>query len=339
MPIREQAGEIEDVAIGWAAKAERGLTPQERVELDQWLEGDSRRLGAFVRAQAAWIHAERAAALGKMPETAPTVPINPDPVETPAPRTLSRRMLLGGGGAIAVSVAAIGLIDWQRYRTLESGVGEIRHIALAGGTILTLDTDSRVDIAMSSNDSTLELKRGKVFLDAIRQEAGRVAVSALNLVLTTQGGAFSLSAIADDPIIALVTRGHLEVSQSEGFFGGQRRLALGQDQELTFAPRQQLSSRNVRQVPEAERAQLLAWRDGMLSFGGEALAQAVRAFNRYGPIRIVVDNPALASQRITGLFKGNDPQGFATAIAASLGATVIDKGNVLQIAMKKVPSA
>src|SRR3546814_8218000 len=75
MPKREHASEIEDAATVWAAKAERGLTEPERVALDQWLEGDSRRLGAFVRAQAAWIHAERANALGEMPaaDLAPTV--------------------------------------------------------------------------------------------------------------------------------------------------------------------------------------------------------------------------------------------------------------------------
>lgn len=63
MPDRENASEINDVATSWVARAERGLTKFERTELDGWLEEDSRRLGAFVRAQAAWIHAERAVAL------------------------------------------------------------------------------------------------------------------------------------------------------------------------------------------------------------------------------------------------------------------------------------
>ncbi len=339
MPIREQASEIEDVATGWAAKAERGLTSEERTELDQWLEGDSRRLGAFVRAQAAWIHSERAAALGKMPDTAPAASIEADPIETPSSRTINRRMLLGGGGAIAASVVAVGFIDWPRYRQFESGVGEIRHIALAGGTTLTLDTDSRVDVAMSSKDRTLKLKRGKMFLDVVRHEEGPVAVSVANVVLTTEAGAFSLQSLATDPVVALVTRGGVDASQSDGIFGDRRQLALDQDQELTLGPREKLSIRAVRQVAAAQREQLLAWRDGMLSFGGEPLAQAVRSFDRYGPTRIVVVDPELAVQRVTGLFSGNDPRGFANAIAASLGAVVNSQGDTLQITPKKVPTA
>jgi len=90
----------------------------------------------------------------------------------------------------------------------------------------------------------------------------------------------------------------------------------------------------VRSINPAEVDALLAWRDGMLSFSGETLATAVRAFDRYGPIRIVIADPQLAEQEITGLFKANDPKGFATAVASSFGAAVASDGDVLRIVTK-----
>src|SRR3546814_12988254 len=87
-------------------------------------------------------------------------------------------MVLGGGGALAASVAAAYLIGLERYRTLESGVGEIRHIALKDGTMLTLDTDSRVDVALSSNERKLSLVRGKAFLDVTRWQKNPVIIQA-----------------------------------------------------------------------------------------------------------------------------------------------------------------
>lgn len=336
MPEREHANDIEDDATVWAAKAERGLTTDERAALDAWLEGDSRRLGAFVRAQAAWIHAERAVALGKMPEAEAAALAQEPSHDQPEGATLNRRMILGGGAAIAASVAVAAFIGLQRYRTLESGVGEIRHIALAGGTTLTLDTDTRVDIAASSDDRKLALKRGKLFLDVAQRVGAPLSVEVGNLIMETAEGGFSVQSLINDPIMAFVTKGQLAISQQQGLFGRNRTLTVGQDQALTLPTDQDLLASDVKPITAAQREQLLAWRDGMLSFGGEALAQAVRAFDRYGTARIIVADPELARQRITGLFKADDPKGFATAIAASLGGLVSSEGNVVRIYAKKV---
>lgn len=335
MPDREHPSEIDDAATVWAAKAERGLTAEDRAELDQWLEEDSRRLGAFVRAQAAWIHAERAAALGRMPEPEEAPLVEASPLDEPRPRTLNRRMVLGGGGALAASVAAAYMFVSGRYRTLESGVGEIRHIALKGGTALTLDTDTRVDIAASSNDRKLELVRGKLFIDVTRRQELPLTVYVRDLILETAEGAFGLQSVVKAPMIALVTTGKLVVSQSQGMFGQKRTITVERDHALTLFADERLLASAVRPVAAPQQEQLLAWRDGMLSFGGETLADAVRAFDRYGPTRILVVDPELARQKVTGLFRADDPRGFATAVAASFGGVVTSQSEVVRISAKK----
>lgn len=331
MPHRETASEIDDAATTWAAKAERGLTDADRAAFDIWIEGDTRRLGAYVRAQAAWIHAERAAALGRMPE--PKHVLAPETPAQPAfpSRAPNRRMILGGGAAIAASIAATYLIASNRYRTLESGIGEMRHIALEGGTALTLDTDTRVDVAGGSGDRILKLVRGKVFVGVTRSQESPLIVRTGTLMLATVEGAFSLQNLAPAPIVSLVTEGRLAVSQSRGLVEPNRTLTLEKDHALTLSLDERLQESDVRSVTPAQREQVLAWRDGMVSFGGEMLADAVRAFDRYGPARIVVVDSALARRKITGLFKANDPAGFAKAIAASLGGIVTRQGDIIRI--------
>jgi transmembrane sensor len=338
MPHRERASEIDDVATAWAAKVERGLTTAEKTELDLWLEGDSRRLGAFVRAQAAWIHAERAAALGAMPETQEPALTGDAPDEEARPPRLSRRLVLSGGGALAASVAAAYIVGVERYRTLESGIGEIRHIALNGGTTLTLDTDSRVDIALASGDRKLSLVRGRMFLDVILRQEMPFMVQVGDLLLQTAEGAFSLQSLVNSPIMALVTKGSLIVSQSHGMFGQKRTVRVGTDHAFTLASDALIRATDVRPIVAGQQEQFLAWRDGMLSFGGQMLADAVRAFDRYGPTRIVVVDPELARQKVTGLFKADDPRGFATAVAASFGAVVTSDGDVIRISAQKLPA-
>ena len=332
MPSREHASEIEDAATVWAAKAERGLTEAEKANFDLWIEGDSRRLGAYVRAQGAWIHAERAAALGRMPDPADMLIIDPSSPEQTQPRAHSRRMVLSGGAAIAASIAAVYVVGFDRYHTLESGVGEVRHITLKGGTTLTLDTDTRVDVALSSNDRKLDLVRGRIFLDVARSENEPLNVQIGSLIMETAEGAFSLETLMKTTV-ALVAEGRVIMSQSGGFLGQKRTLAVDKGHLLTLASNEPLVSSKVLPVAADQEAELLAWRDGMLSFGGDVLANAVRAFDRYGSARIVVD-PILAREKVTGLFKADDPQGFATAVAASFGGIVTSQGDVIRISPK-----
>jgi len=345
MPEPKTPAEIEDIATGWVAKVERGLTPEEQTALDDWLQTNSRHLGAFVRAQAAWIHAERATALGTMPvaQAAPepevvvpgAVPLE-DGFERRQP---NRRRFIAGGGAIAASVAAAYFVGSDRHRTLESGVGEIRHLTLQGGTILTLDTDTRIDIALSSADRLLELVRGKIFLSVMQRQETPLIVRVGNLALETVEGAFGLQNLTASSVVALVTEGRLIASQSQGMFGQKRSVAVEKDHALSLSPNAQLVGGDVHPVAAPQREQLLAWRDGMLSFGGETLADAVRAFDRYSTTRIVVVDPGIARQKVTGLFKADDPRGFARAVAVSFGGVVSVRGDVVQISAKKVAPA
>lgn len=340
MPDRRTAHEIEDVAVDWAARAERGLTSDERSKLDIWLEQDTRHLGAFVRAQAAWIHAERASALGRMPEAepqnaSPEQIIAPSLLEEPLRRRLTRRMLVGGGGALAASLAAAWFLGFERDQSLESGVGEIRRIALAGGTMLTLDTDTRIDIVRSSQDRQLELVRGKLFLDVPHTAGSPIVVKAGDLLLETIQGAFGLEALLGEPIAALVTRGQLTVSQQQSVFSDRTKRTISTGEQMAVARGGDLAATRVKPLAAAERERLLAWRDGLLSFGGETLADAALAFARYNVTRIVVTDPQLARQRVTGLFKASDPRGFADAVAASFGGVVSIQGDIIRLASGK----
>jgi transmembrane sensor len=333
MVNREQARDIDDAACDWATKALRDLSPSEQEELDAWLTGDPRRLGAFVRAQAAWIHSERATALGSMPGPAGTQGAEALDFTGGETRGPSRRALIMGAGALAASVVG-GVLILDRPNTIQTGVGELRQLTLAGGSTLTLDTDTRVKIATGSRDRRLELVHGKVFLNIL--SAGRpLTLSVGGLAMEMAWGAFGLEALGQAPVEAFVTSGQLAISQARGLWGRSQAITIPANRTFTLPVGANLMMAAIRSINSDDVDKLLAWRDGMLSFGDEALATAVRAFDRYGPIRIVIADPQLAQQKITGLFKANDPNGFATAIASSFGAAVVRDGNVLKIFIKK----
>jgi transmembrane sensor len=72
-------------------------------------------------------------------------------------------------------------------------------------------------------------------------------------------------------------------------------------------------------VEPADVERALAWREGRIAFEGETLAQAVVELQRYSDTRIVIDDPSVANEEITGLFQANNAVGFAQTVATSFG--------------------
>jgi len=59
-------------------------------------------------------------------------------------------------------------------------------------------------------------------------------------------------------------------------------------------------------VARANTAAETSWVTGRLTFENERLAQVAAEFERYSPRRIVIDDPALADQRVSGTFEAGD---------------------------------
>src|SRR3546814_11476154 len=57
----------------------------------------------------------------------------------------------------------------------------------------------------------------------------------------------------------------------------------------------------------------------MLSFSGATLEEAAAQFARYSELRIIIDDPLVAQKRVVGLYSATDPEGFAHAVALTLG--------------------
>ena len=59
-----------------------------------------------------------------------------------------------------------------------------------------------------------------------------------------------------------------------------------------------------------------AWRDGNVVFRDEPLSDAVHRLNRYSSLRLRIDDAALATLRINGVFAKGDSAAFARSVEA-----------------------
>lgn len=308
---RETADQIEDAAIRWVWRLDAdGETPELAAGLAEWLEGDSRRRGAFLQAQAAWATLDRAKVLARSEPRPRTRRITP---------SLSRRAVFAGGGALAASLAgaAIWLGTAPRYRT---GVGEVRRLPLADGSTIAINTQSRVSVDLRRDQRILKLDEGEAWFQVAKDptrpfvvEAGRVRVRAV-------GTAFSVRR-RDGGAEVLVTEGVVETwaDQAEG-----RLVRVSAGSSAFVSDRAAIT---VQPPTASDVERRLAWRDGKIDLRGQSLGSAAAEFNRYNVVKLEVRDAALAAEPLYGVFRTDDPQGFARAVAASLDTSAVAKAD------------
>ncbi|AYV47724.1 iron dicitrate transport regulator FecR [Caulobacter flavus] len=310
MTERESAADIEAAAARWVVRADRGdLDP---AELDVWLAADTRRQGAYVRAQAAWGLLDRGRVLGGEERAAPPR------------RRIDRRGLLAGLGAAAAACVAVVVAPRLLSARYGTTLGEIRRVPLADGSLAAINTDTTLEVAMKPRRREVRLDRGEVWFQVAKDADRPFVVESGPVRVRAVGTAFSVRR-RDGGCEVLVTEGVVEV-WSEGAGEAPRRVTAG---ERVFASDSAGAARPV--LASLEITRELAWREGQIVLDGEAFGAAAQEFNRYNARKIVIADPDLAEQKLVGWFRTNEPESFARAAAASFGARVTVRGDAILV--------
>ncbi|MBH0112089.1 FecR domain-containing protein [Novosphingobium sp. YJ-S2-02] len=312
MTARDTSSEIEDRAAEWVARMElRELTPAEQAQLESWIAGDRRRLGALVRGQA--IVTSFGARLDDTPQ--PVIPAD----ELPQPRSavFSRRGALFAGfaalGAVGIGISTLRPFASTAYAT---EIGEIRRITLEDGSVVTLNSGSRMTARLAGDQRHILLERGEA-LFRIAPDTGRpFAISAGGNTFTTSETLCSLRCISPREVRLSVLSGEVGVDAAN--HGGPHFRAR-RNQLVTITPARGVE---IADVASEELEQETVWRSGKIAFSGDSLYHAAAEFARYNTTRIVVDDAAVGDLKITGLFDSNDPARFAEAVAGMFALEV-----------------
>ena len=291
---------LERDAAEWAVAIDRGLSGDEQATLDIWLAGDTRRQGALVRARAIWLNATGGAQAE--PAVRPTAPGRP-----------SRRWVLGGAMAACLA-AALGLgVHLMRQDTVLTRSGEVRRVALDDGSQAVLNARTRMVVRLTDTRRSIDLEGGEAWFEVAKDATRPFVVSTTAATVTAVGTAFSVREIGDVTEV-VVTEGTVAVDPADG------RPAT----YVTAGGAIRIDRRHPMQQTELDTARVrrrLAWREGLIMLDGETLGEAAAEFNRYGGRRLVVA-PEVADNRVVGIFRIHDAEGFARANAELLSLKI-----------------
>ena len=314
---RATARDIADEASEWAIRIDNGsIDPLHDLELQGWLEADPRREGALLRARAALSFMDRGRALAGV-------------VPRPKARPFwIRRKLMLAGALLVAGLAGIA-IRVPRSHHYDTGLGQIRQVPLSDGSLIEINTQSALDVALQSDLRQVTLTRGEAWFSVAHDSRRPFIVRAGDVRVRALGTAFSVRQY-DSGAEILVTEGVVEV-WTAGEEERRTRVAAGSKTHLARNEPPQ----PVRAAADIERE--LAWREGAIALEGETLAEAAEEFNRYNTRKLVIADPQLAGEKLVGHFRADEPMTFARAVATTLGANVVEDKDSIQLSRPAGP--
>jgi transmembrane sensor len=323
--------QIDNEAAVWTWRLDcGGLTQAERRELEAWLRQDFRHRRAFEELGRTW------SALDRLAERAQEEKIGGS---QPTPRhPILQSKWYWARAAAAVLVIALGAALWlaqrPRAQVLATAVGQQRHVTLADGSQITLNTNTLLTVDFTAEHRVVYLRRGEAHFDVTHDAAKPFLVHAGDALIRDLGTQFEVRLHPDHDVDVLVSEGRVEV-QGSGIVPGEDRAgsgapgpdsgwvrALSAGEQLRIAgPNLKMMTVSPRQIEDE-----LAWRQGALVFQGEPLSQAIAEVGRYTHTRIVLTGSQVASLRISGRFRTDDVPGFLQALQEALPVRVSRAG-------------
>ncbi len=231
-----------------------------------------------------------------------------------------------GGIALAAGLALAVLPSLMVPTTVTAyatGKGQHRHIALADGSSIDLDAESKLRVSLSRSERRVMLGEGQAIFDVAHDARRPFVVAAAGRTVRDLGTQFDVKARGDQ-LTVTVARGRVEVESAAPTASG-RAIALAPGQRLA------IDGAGVGQLTSVDPAETFSWRAGRLVYRAQPLAEVVADLNRQFVDQTEIADPELGRLPITGVVVLDNPRAVVARLSLMLPIRAVpsDKGLIL----------
>lgn len=233
-------------------------------------------------------------------------------LESPPKRGMHRRRLLAGTAVLAVAgLAALPLLRrqtplWQTQWA--TAIGERTETRLPDGSLLSLNTGSRVQVRFLADRREVWLEAGEALFSVSPDAARPFLVQAGAAEVAVTGTRFNLRLRAEGGVTLAVEEGHVAFTAGPWWHRNTQNVTAGQLAQ--YQP-----GAGLQPLRAVEPASIGAWQRGRLVFGDAPLALVASELGRYLPEPVRIEDAALARQRVAASLALDDPQAALQALA------------------------
>jgi transmembrane sensor len=247
------------------------------------------------------------------------------PLRSPAARPARPRVWLQVAACVLLAFAS-GWYFLSRPQEFQTKFGEQRSVTLADGSRITLNTASKVEVDLRRDGRRIRLLEGEALFEVAHDPKRPFDVRVGDVNLRAVGTQFDVDLRLTSTTVTVVDgRVAVDVGVSAGSGVGAGPAAARQVLEAADRLVIRQSRPGVTQHGINVTA-ALSWTNHQLVFEKRPLGEVAEEFNRYNRQRIVIDDPGLRLQEVTGVFQSNDPSSFVAFLSGIPGVRIQDDG-------------
>ncbi|HTV97927.1 MAG TPA: FecR domain-containing protein [Steroidobacteraceae bacterium] len=274
-------------------------------------------------------------------------PLRLRPASAAAAGAARSRRLRWAALAAGVLVAAVGALFWYAhpgFRDFETATGEQRTFELEDGSVVSLNTHSRVAVRLSAHAREVRLLRGEALFHVAHDPSRPFLVSTDDAVVQAVGTQFDVYR-RDDGTVVAVLEGRVDVTttapaaaasgSAAAPVAGRRApraaavRSLGASQEAQVSRGGSVSIREVNNVSDT-----VAWRERRLIFRDQTLEQIIDEFNRYRVHPIRLEGSAVSERVYSGVFDADDADSLLQVLARDPALVVEREGEAAIVRLR-----
>jgi transmembrane sensor len=251
-----------------------------------------------------------------------------------------KRFWIGGLAAsvAAVAIATVWFFAVSAGQTVVTERGERREVALADGSVVQVDPETKLRIQYDEKTRRVYLDRGRALFRVAKNPQRPFLVQADDTIVRAVGTAFGVER-QKEGVVVTVSEGKVAVTEAPpsalvAFTSKpaipRPALALIAGQQVTVP-----TSGVAQSVKKVDSGRELAWADGRLIFDNDTVASVVEEFNRYNRVQLHVTDETLASRPVSGVFDAADPESFI-AFIQTVAAVRIERDSKQDITLAAV---
>jgi transmembrane sensor len=314
----------------WVAFRHGDATPAEKREFVEWVTRAPECVEASLRM--ARVHAAlsrsdlvwpdtSAAALIRDATAAPEESVFTLPRRAGRKAEPRRRLVMPLALGLAASLlVAVGL-SWfalSRPEQFQTKVGEQRSVMLADGSLVTLNTASKIEVRLRKDRRVIDLVEGEALFEVAHDAQRPFDVHVGNTTVRAVGTQFNIDRRATRTVVTVIE-------------GRVRMVVAGASAtpipDLSAGDRVVVGTAGSGDVQHGVNlTEVTAWTRRQLVFQHRPLGEIAAEFNRYNVGRIEIRSPALQEQEVTGTFRSDDVASFVAVLAGVPGVQVTADG-------------
>ena len=301
---------VRDDAARWFVRLqEPAVSADEQQRFDAWLNQHPQHRDEFQLLQGLWTAADLLPAprLKALAETRPA--------------RRERRSLLRYAVAASVLAVALGLGLFSGLNhpggysaEFSTALGERKHVALPDGSVIDLNSRSRLQVRYDTDRRLIELSEGEAMFSVEHDSARPFVVEAGSGKITVTGTRFDVRRDVTQTRVA-VEQGTVKVQGHDAPDNEFINLAAGLGTHVD-------AQGKVAAAYAVNPAELTAWRGGKLVFNNARLSEVAAEVSRYREQPLTVSNPDVANLRLTSVFKSADTDALLKALPSILPVAI-----------------